>query len=82
MLFRSYLRYLIDRFGGDYNKALAGYNAVQYSKNKPLLELPRELVTGDIIAYANDKIRDGKMRRRRLRVCAYYTVQSLEMWRS
>lgn len=43
---------------------LAGYNAVQYLKNKPLLELPRELVTGDIIAYANDKIRDGKMSER------------------
>lgn len=43
---------------------LAGYNAVQYSKNKPLLELPRELVTGDIIAYANDKIKDGKMSER------------------
>lgn len=43
---------------------LAGYNAVQYLKNKPLLELPRELVTGDIIAYANDKIKEGKMSER------------------
>lgn len=43
---------------------LAGYNAVQYLKNKPLLELSRELVTGDIIAYANDKIKEGKLSER------------------
>lgn len=43
---------------------LAGYNAVQYSQNKPLLELPRELATGDIIAYANDKVNEGKMSER------------------
>jgi len=43
---------------------LAGYNSVQYLKNRPLLELSRELVTGDIIAYANDKIKEGKMTER------------------
>lgn len=43
---------------------LAGYNSVQYSQNKPLLELPRELATGDIIAYANDKVNEGKMSER------------------
>lgn len=43
---------------------LAGYNAVQYLYNKPLLELPRELVTGDIIAYANDKVKEGNMSER------------------
>ncbi|WP_017209580.1 FAD-dependent oxidoreductase [Clostridium beijerinckii] len=43
---------------------LAGYNAVQYLEEKPLLELPRELATGDIIAYANDKVKEGKMSER------------------
>lgn len=43
---------------------LAGYNAVQYSQNRPLLELPKELATGDIIAYANDKVNEGKMSER------------------
>lgn len=43
---------------------LAGYNAVQYLKNKSLLELPRKLATGDIIAYANDKVKEGKMSER------------------
>lgn len=43
---------------------LAGYNAVQYLNNKPLLELPRKLATGDIIAYANDKVKEGKMSER------------------
>lgn len=40
---------------------LAGYNAVQYLKGKDLLELPRDLVTGDIIAYANDKIAEDNL---------------------
>lgn len=43
---------------------LAGYNAVQYLLGKDLLELPRELTTGDIIAYANDKVREGNMNER------------------
>ena len=40
---------------------LAGYNAVQYLKGKDLLELPRNLATGDIIAYANEKIKEGNL---------------------
>lgn len=43
---------------------LAGYNAVQYLKKRPLLELSRKLVTGDIIAYANDKVKEGKLSER------------------
>jgi len=43
---------------------LAGYNAVQYLKKKNLLELPRKLVTGDIIAYANENVKEGKMSER------------------
>jgi len=43
---------------------LEGYNSVQYLKKKHLLELPRKLVTGDIIAYANDKVKEGKMSER------------------
>lgn len=41
--------------------ALAGFNAAQYLKQKKLLQLPRELTTGDIIAYANDKIGEGNL---------------------
>lgn len=41
--------------------ALAGFNAAQYLKGNKLLELPRELTTGDIIAYANDKIEEGDL---------------------
>ena len=40
---------------------LAGYNVVQYLKGRELLELPRELATGDIIAYANDKIAEDNL---------------------
>jgi len=40
---------------------LAGYNAVQYLKGRELLELPRDLATGDIIAYANDKIAEDNL---------------------
>ncbi|MDB1941706.1 FAD-dependent oxidoreductase [Clostridium tertium] len=36
--------------------ALAGYNAVKYALNKPLLILPRNLAIGDIIAFANDAL--------------------------
>ncbi|WP_297426906.1 FAD-dependent oxidoreductase [Clostridium sp.] len=43
---------------------LAGYNAVQYLKKNKLLELPRELSIGDIIAYANDKLKEGNMSER------------------
>lgn len=43
---------------------LAGYNAIQYVKGKELLELPRELATGDIIAYGNDKVQEGDLEER------------------
>lgn len=36
--------------------ALAGFNAVRYLLNKPLLELPRKLAIGDIIAFANETL--------------------------
>jgi len=36
--------------------SLAGHNAVRYAAGKKLLELPRETATGDLIAYANEKI--------------------------
>lgn len=68
---------------------LAGYNAVQYLKYKPLLELPRELATGDIIAYANDKIKEGKMSERhtfsgaeyfeRMKALGLYTIDKKEI---
>lgn len=42
--------------------ALAGYNAVKYILDESLLELPRELSIGDIIAFANEtlEIENGK----------------------
>lgn len=42
--------------------ALAGFNTVKYLLGKPLLELPRELAIGDIIAFANETldIENGK----------------------
>lgn len=42
--------------------ALAGYNAVKYLLGEELLELPRELCIGDIIAFANETldIENGK----------------------
>lgn len=36
--------------------ALAGYNAVKYVLNEPLLILPRALSIGDIIAFANEAL--------------------------
>ncbi|MCR1951429.1 FAD-dependent oxidoreductase [Clostridium sp. DSM 100503] len=42
--------------------ALAGYNAVKFTLNEPLLVLPRDLAIGDIIAFANEALdmEDGK----------------------
>lgn len=37
---------------------LAGYNSVRLSLGMPLLELPRNTVIGDIIAYANEEIKN------------------------
>ena len=36
--------------------ALAGYNSVKYLLSDELLEIPRELAIGDIIAYANETL--------------------------
>lgn len=38
--------------------SLAGYNSVRLSLGMPLLELPRNTVIGDIIAYANEEIKN------------------------
>lgn len=43
---------------------LAGYNAVKYIKEEDMLELPRGLASGDIIAYANEKVEEGNMKER------------------
>ena len=45
--------------------SLAGYNGGRYAKGLPLIELPRNLATGDIIAYENEAIetKEGLMRR-------------------
>lgn len=38
--------------------SLAGHNSVRLSLGMPLLELPRNTVIGDIIAFANEEIKD------------------------
>lgn len=45
--------------------SLAGHNSVRLFLGMPLLELPRNLASGDLIAYANEEIgnSDGLMRR-------------------
>jgi threonine dehydrogenase-like Zn-dependent dehydrogenase len=45
--------------------ALAGHNAVKNYQGFPLLVLPRSLAVGDIIAYANEKIKSEEGRRNR-----------------
>jgi hypothetical protein len=45
--------------------SLAGYNAVRYALGMPLLTLPRSLVLGDIISYANYKMMTKEGRRNR-----------------
>ena len=44
---------------------LAGYNSVRYLKGLRPLELPKQIAIGDLIAYANKRIRtkDGLMTR-------------------
>jgi threonine dehydrogenase-like Zn-dependent dehydrogenase len=44
---------------------LAGYNAIKSYLGLPLLELSRSLAVGDIIAYANEKIKSEEGRRNR-----------------
>jgi len=36
---------------------LAGHNSVRLALGMPLLELPRNLASGDLIAYANESIK-------------------------
>ena len=45
--------------------SLAGHNSVRLALGMPLLELPRNLVTGDIIAYENEQVKhkDGLKKR-------------------
>ncbi|MBW4828782.1 MAG: FAD-dependent oxidoreductase [Clostridiaceae bacterium] len=38
--------------------SLAGHNSVRFIKENKLLEIPRSIAVGDIIAYANEMIRD------------------------
>ncbi|MDF2532590.1 MAG: pyridine nucleotide-disulfide oxidoreductase family protein, partial [Clostridia bacterium] len=45
--------------------SLAGHNAVRYALGMPLLTLPRSLVLGDIISYANYKMMTKEGRRNR-----------------
>ncbi len=45
--------------------ALAGHNAINNYLGMPLLILPRSLAVGDIIAYANEKIKSTEGRRNR-----------------
>lgn len=70
---------------------LAGYNAVNYLKGIELLELPRNLACGDIIAYANDKVEEGNLKERytfsgaeyfeRMRLTGLYTTNKKEIKR-
>ena len=45
--------------------ALAGHNAIKHYLGVPLLILPRSLAVGDIIAYANEKMKSKEGRRNR-----------------
>lgn len=40
--------------------SLAGHNAVRYFLNMPLLTLPNSLAIGDIISYANNKLKTAE----------------------
>lgn len=46
--------------------SLAGYNAAMLACGKPLLELPAELATGDIIAFANEMLASEEGYKKRL----------------
>ena len=45
--------------------ALAGHNAIKNYLGMPLLVLPRSLASGDIIAYANEKMQSREGRKNR-----------------
>ena len=70
--------------------SLAGHNSVRLSLGMPLLELPRNLAVGDIIAYANESIgtKDGLKKRftfagseffERMKVTGLYTTNVEEI---
>ncbi|MBN7773038.1 FAD-dependent oxidoreductase [Clostridium aminobutyricum] len=40
--------------------SLAGYNAARYLKGLKPMELPRQLATGDLIAYANERLKTSE----------------------
>ena len=70
---------------------LAGYNAINYLKGIELLELPRTLTCGDIIAYSKDKSDEGNLKERytfsgaeyfeRMRLLGLYTTNKKEIKR-
>ncbi|KPU28120.1 FAD-dependent oxidoreductase [Caloranaerobacter sp. TR13] len=72
--------------------SLAGHNSVRLSLGMPLLELPRNLAIGDLIAYANEQIRtkEGLKKRytfagseyfERMKEKDLYTVDKIEIRR-
>jgi threonine dehydrogenase-like Zn-dependent dehydrogenase len=63
--------------------ALAGHNAVKSTLALPLLTLPRSLAVGDIIAYANEKIKTTQGRRNRYTFSGaeyFKRMQELELY--
>lgn len=54
--------------------ALAGFNAVRYLKNKPLLELPRTLATGEAIAFVKEEMETEEG------LCKKYTFSGSFLW--
>ena len=63
--------------------ALAGHNAVKSTLGMPLLTLPRTLAVGDIIAYANEKIKSTEGRRNRYTFSGaeyFKRMQELELY--
>lgn len=72
--------------------SLAGHNSVRLSLGMPLLELPRNLAIGDLIAYANEQIKtkEGLKKRytfagseyfERMKEKDLYTIDTLEIKR-
>jgi folate-dependent tRNA-U54 methylase TrmFO/GidA len=70
--------------------SLAGHNAVRYALKMPTLVLPKDTVIGDIINYANYKIRtkEGRKNRytfagseyfERMKKAGLYTINSLDI---
>lgn len=70
--------------------SLAGHNAIRYALKMPTLILPKDTVIGDIISYANYKIRtkEGRKNRytfagseyfERMKKAGLYTINSLDI---